>query len=230
MMSSLEDASIRSAASITDTPCSAVPFRAMDRTSLVNSSCIIQATSLADENHSRRDSSGSNPSTRLCSTRETNHDAMKIENLLLYQKHVYQIMKNESMPKAEGWRGFGLPGRFNENSVLEKMSGFISCLTCMHAMAHSSSSETRRYKEHVEKCFPASTFSISYSPPREAPMATQRTLDQVGFYKSVRANGADVIKIKNLSVEWICGDLRSFSSLDDPGFRNLAQECIRLGT
>ena len=230
MMSSLEDASMRPAAPITDTPCSVVPLRVSDRTSLLNSSCVIQATSLADENHSRRDSSGSNPSDRLCSTREINYDAVKIKNLLLNQKHVYQIVKNEPMPKAEWWRGFGFPARFNENNVLEKISGFISCLRCMHTMAHSNSSGTRRYKEHVDKCFPASMSSISYSPLHEAPMATQRTLDQVGFYKSVHVNEADVIKIKNLSVEWICGDLRPFSILDDAGLRNLAQECIRLGT
>ena len=229
-MSSLEDASMRSAASTTGTPCSGVPFHVNDRTNSLNSSCLIQPTSLADENHSRRDSSGTNPSARSCSTRETNYDAMKIKNLLLNQKHVYQIVKNESMPKAEWWRGFGFPARFNENNVLEKISGFISCLKCMHTVAHSNSSGTRRYKEHVDKCFPASASSISYSPLHEAPMVTQRTLDQVGFYKSVHVNEADVVKIKNLSVEWICGDLRPFSILDDSGLRNLAQECIRLGT
>ncbi len=38
-----------------------------------------------------------------------------------------------------------------------------------------------------------------------------------------------VTKIKDLSVEWVCGDLRPYSILEDNGFRKLAQEFVRLG-
>ncbi len=38
-----------------------------------------------------------------------------------------------------------------------------------------------------------------------------------------------VIKIKDLSVEWVCGDLRPFSILENNSFRKLAQEFVRIG-
>ncbi|CAF3204362.1 unnamed protein product, partial [Rotaria sp. Silwood2] len=52
----------------------------------------------------------------------------------------------------------------------------------------------------------------------------------MGFTKSIKFNEKDIRRMKDLSVEWVCGDIRPFSIFDDDDFRRLAQECIRLGS
>lgn len=155
--------------------------------------------------------------------------ADKIKNLLLYQKQKYQILKNDSATTAPWWRCFGFPSRLGENNVLRKIPGFISCLKCMHTLAYNHSSGTTRFKEHADKCFPLPKSSVSASLVGNTLSTTQVSLDQMGFNKSVQLTENDALKIKNLSAEWVCGDLRPFSIIDDPGLRKLAQECIRFG-
>ena len=99
----------------------------------------------------------------------------------------------------------------------------------MHTMVYKHSTGTIRFKEHADKCFPLSKSPVSTSLDLESSSTTQASLDQMGFKKSVKLAEKDVLKMKNLSTEWICGDLRSFSIVYDSGLRNLAQECIRLG-
>jgi hypothetical protein len=54
-------------------------------------------------------------------------------------------------------------------------------------------------------------------------------LNEMGFTKHMKLNEKDIIKMKDLSVVWVCEYFKSFSILDDPGFRKIAQECVRLG-
>jgi hypothetical protein len=196
----------------------------------MDSPILIESHSINRHNQSHSSSSiNDSSSITLQSPSNTIYNSEKIKNLLLNQKHKYQILKNESSTDAQWWRAFGFPSQVDDNNVLRKIPGFISCLKCMHTLAYKHSSGTKRFKEHADKCFPVSTSSISTSFDSESSSMTQASLDQMGFKKSVKINEKDVLKIKNLSAEWVCGDLRPFSVIDDPGLRNLAQECIRLG-
>ncbi|CAF1544993.1 unnamed protein product, partial [Adineta ricciae] len=53
-------------------------------------------------------------------------------------------------------------------------------------------------------------------------------LNQHGFKKNSKLSDKETDNIKHLSAQWICHDLRPFSTIDDIGFRNLAQELIRI--
>jgi hypothetical protein len=97
-MNSSQDLSSRSVSPIIGASCSIVAFCVDDPLSSVNSTGVIQAALVADDNRSRRDSSISDPSIRPSSNRERNYDAMKIKNFLLNQ-----ILRNESTPSAEWW-------------------------------------------------------------------------------------------------------------------------------
>ena len=229
MMSSIENVAMHSVLSINDALCSTASFLAADSSSSLNPICTAEAMSTGDENNHIRACSASDPCARSSSTLEANYDAKRIKNLLLNQKHAHQIVKGSHSSKAGWWRAFGYPARLNGNNVWKKIPGFISCLKCMPTQIYSPCSGTKCFKEHADKCFPTSASSKSFSPIYEVSTGTQRILDQVEFCKSINLNESDVVKIKNLSVEWICGDLRPFSILDDRGLRNLVQECIRLG-
>jgi len=169
-------------------------------------------------------------------------DSKKIKNLLLYEKSKYQIIKADGSSSASWWRAFGYPARLNEDNELERINGFISCFKCMNTQVYNNLSGTKRFKEHADKCFSlsntttcSSSSSISFASSSASfsssslALSTQTTLNQMGFTKNVKLNEKDVIKMKDLSVVWVCADLRSFSILDDPGFRKIAQECVRLG-
>ena len=206
---------------------SSLPSNALDSSDCF---CVVETSSNVGENRSRNDSSVSTGSSTLSSSsREIDYDSEQIKNCLLNQTNKYQIIKNESSASALWWRAFGSPARFDADNILRKIPGFISCLKCMHTQAYGSSSGTKRFQQHADKCFLLSSSTTPAESRAESSMVTQRTLEQVGFNKSVNIHQKDIIKIKDLSAEWICGDLRPFSILDDPGFRNLAQECVRLG-
>ncbi|CAF4597243.1 unnamed protein product, partial [Rotaria sp. Silwood2] len=108
---------------------------------------------------------------------------------------------------------------------------------------------------HADKCFPILNITTTISPSPTTPSTStttsspssttssssisftsssstsaQVTLNQMGFTKSIKFNEKDIRRMKDLSVEWVCGDIRPFSIFDDVGFRRLAPECVRLGS
>ncbi|CAF1434543.1 unnamed protein product [Rotaria sp. Silwood1] len=145
----------------------------------------------------------------------------------MFEKFKYKIIENPCPSKALWWRAFGFPARLNEDNQWERIEGFISCTKCMKTHIYNKLSGTKHFKEHADKCFPLSETSEAASSSSSS--STQVTLNQIGFTKSRKFNEKDIKKIKDLSVEWVCGGIRPFSILDDSGFRRLAQECVRLG-
>ncbi|CAF4547775.1 unnamed protein product, partial [Rotaria sp. Silwood2] len=159
-------------------------------------------------------------------------DSEQIKRLLKYEKQKYQVIKNESASAALWWRAFGYPAQMNSDKELERIVGFISCFKCMNTQVYNKFSGTKRFKEHADKCFPLSSTtssSNSFTSSSSSTSTTQATLNKMGFIKHVDFTENDITKVKDLSVKWVCGDIRPFSILDDSGFRNLAQECVRLG-
>ena len=59
--------------------------------------------------------------------------------------------------------------------------------------------------------------------------STQPTLSHHGFKKSSKLNEKDVDNMKKLCVQWVRKYIRSFSIVDDSGFRSVTQELIRIG-
>ncbi|CAF4163573.1 unnamed protein product, partial [Rotaria sordida] len=161
-------------------------------------------------------SSNSSSDSNSSSSNSNSFNFEKIKDFLIYEKSKYQIIENESPSAAEWWRAFGYPAQ------------------CMNTQVYNNLSGTKRFKQHADKCFPLSnttitTSSSSSSFTSSSTPSTQTTLNQMDFTKQVKFTENDITKMKDLSVKWVCGDIRPFSILDDIGFRNLAQECVRLG-
>ncbi|CAF1598618.1 unnamed protein product [Rotaria sp. Silwood1] len=184
---------------------------------LPSSSSSSSSSSLSNLPSSNLPSSSSSSSN--LSSNSNSFNSEKIKHLLIYEKSKYQIMENESPSAAEWWRAFGYPAQ------------------CMNTQVYNNLSGTKRFKQHADKCFPLSNTTIttsssssSISFTSSSTPSTQTRLNQMGFTKQVKFTENDITKMKDLSVKWVCGDIRPFSILDDIGFRNLAQECVRLGT
>ncbi|CAF1491119.1 unnamed protein product, partial [Rotaria sordida] len=191
-----------------------------------NSSSLLEPNFDSTSSLDVTEASNSNISSNSSSINTNSFDCRKIKYLLLNQQQKFKIIENESRSHAEWWRSFGFPAQLNENKKFERIIGYISCFKCMHTQAYNSLSGTKRFTQHANKCFPSSTSSsISIS----SLSSTQTTLNQMGFKKSMQFSENDVKTVKKLCAEWICSDIRPFSIVDDPGFRNVAQECIRLG-
>ncbi|CAF1420608.1 unnamed protein product, partial [Rotaria sordida] len=161
-------------------------------------------------------SSNSSSDSNSSSSNSNSFNFEKIKDFLIYEKSKYQIIENESPSAAEWWRAFGYPAQ------------------CMNTQVYNNLSGTKRFKQHADKCFPLSnttitTSSSSSSFTSSSTPSTQTTLNQMDFTKQVKFTENDITKMKDLSVKWVCGDIRPFSILDDIGCRNLAQECVRLG-
>ncbi|CAF3886290.1 unnamed protein product [Rotaria sp. Silwood1] len=202
---------------------------------LPSSSSSSSSSSLSNLPSSNLPSSSSSSSN--LSSNSNSFNSEKIKHLLIYEKSKYQIMENESPSAAEWWRAFGYPAQLDENKKLQRIIGFISCFRCMTTQVYNNLSGTKRFKQHADKCFPLSNTTIttsssssSISFTSSSTPSTQTRLNQMGFTKQVKFTENDITKMKDLSVKWVCGDIRPFSILDDIGFRNLAQECVRLGT
>ncbi|CAF1358132.1 unnamed protein product [Adineta ricciae] len=171
----------------------------------------------------------------------------RIKNLLLNERQKYRVIENKTPSKAEWWRCFGFPAKLNNSNIFERIPGFISCFNCMHTQAYSSTSGTKRFKEHADKCSPKSNLAAMSSITTNSSSANSdaslfnldlpslrlsspsSTLNQTEYQHSKKINENDIKGIKRLCVEWVCGSIRPFSIIDDDGLRKLVQECIRLG-
>ncbi|CAF3890321.1 unnamed protein product [Rotaria sp. Silwood1] len=191
-----------------------------------NSSSLLRPNFDSTSSISFSEASSSNISSNSSSISTNSFDSKKIKRVLLNQPQKFKIIENESPSHAEWWRSFGFPAQLNENNKLERINGYISCIKCMHTQVYNLLSGTKRFKQHADKCFPS---SVSSSTSISSSSSTQTTLNQMGFKKSLQFSENDVKIVKKLCAQWICGDIRPFSIVDDPGFRNVAQECIRLG-
>ncbi|CAF3896809.1 unnamed protein product [Rotaria sp. Silwood1] len=191
-----------------------------------NSSSLLRPNFDSTSSISFSEASSSNISSNSSSISTNSFDSKKIKRVLLNQPQKFKIIENESPSHAEWWRSFGFPAQLNENNKLERINGYISCIKCMHTQVYNLLSGTKRFKQHADKCFPS---SVSSSTSTSSSSSTQTTLNQMGFKKSLQFSENDVKIVKKLCAQWICGDIRPFSIVDDPGFRNVAQECIRLG-
>jgi len=153
----------------------------------------------------------------------------KVKFLLESENKSYTIIKKESSTSlAEWWSSFGYPAKIGEDGKYYRIAGFVSCFKCFHTFIYGNSSGTTRLKQHANKWFKTTSSSITFDESNDSTL-TQGTLTQHGFKKNSKLCEKEIDKIKQLSAQWVCHDLRPFCTLEDLGFRALAQELIRIG-
>ncbi|CAF3919288.1 unnamed protein product, partial [Rotaria sp. Silwood1] len=145
-------------------------------------------------------------------------------------KKKFRILNNESTkPLASWWRSFGYPAVQKEKDEFERIPGYISCLKCCHTLLYGPTSGTKRFISHADRCFPLAS-SCSSGGKGDDPQSTQLKLNQIGFTRKVKLSEKEQNELKHLYANWVCGDLRPYSVVEDKGFKQLAQMFIKIGS
>jgi hypothetical protein len=147
-------------------------------------------------------------------------------HLLKFEKNQYDII-NSKATTATGchWSVFGFPAKFNkETNEFERIPGFASCRICKKTFVYGPNSGTSHMKRHSCVTYEA---KASTSTPTRSPKGQQTIDKMVVIRKTLTTEQSNLIK--DLTVRWVCGDIRPISIIDDEGLRALIQECVRLG-
>ncbi|CAF2710518.1 unnamed protein product [Rotaria sp. Silwood2] len=169
-------------------------------------------------------------SSREISSSSNTINSSKIKQLLKYESNKYSVIKKESSTPLIGWwEVFGYPAKLDEHGVFQRISGYVSCFNCYSTFIYGNSSGTTRLRQHAAKCSKTTCSSSISVECNDSSSSRQATLAQHGFKKCVKINEKDIDNIKKLSAQWICQDIRPFCTLQDVGFRALAQELINIG-
>jgi hypothetical protein len=166
----------------------------------------------------------------ISSSDEIHLNSDKVKFLLQSEEKKYFVIKNQSSTALSSWwKTFGFPAQLNENNQYQQIPGYVSCFNCFQTFIYSRKSGTTRLNEHAAKCVKSTIMSSSTSIDQSNdPSSSQSILDKHGFKKPFKFNEKDVDNIKQLCAQWVCQDLRPFSTIEDSGFRTLAQEFIRI--
>lgn len=129
------------------------------------------------------------------------------------------------------WHIFGLPAKKSETGgEFEKINGFASCQSCLQTYAFSSSTGTRNMIAHSCVKNLGQSRITSFTTTSESSFGQMKLSNMRNSYKQVKMNQAEVNRVKNLTCAWLCHDMRSFTTVEDKGLKDLSQEFINLGT
>ncbi|CAF4592158.1 unnamed protein product [Rotaria socialis] len=173
-------------------------------------------------------STGSGISSSTVSSNE-NDTREKIQHHLKYNKTEYIILDNPNSNNKKSsvcWRSFGFPAKRDINGVPQKIKNFVSCKNCFTTYSYASNSTTFLNKHNCLSSDrkPNSTLSSSYNTS-----SSQTLITTYGQPKTVRLPDSHSKDMKDLLVRWICKDMRPFATVDDDGFRKIAQRCVSIG-
>lgn len=157
----------------------------------------------------------------------TKLNSKQIKFRLESEPNKYKILENDAASKSvQWWKIFGFPAELDENGKFKRIPGHISCFNCYSTFIYGHSSGTTRFKEHSIKCLQKATSTASED--NELP-ARQSALPRYGFKRNIKVQDDDVEYLKKLCAQWLCQDLRPFCTIEDVGFRALAQELVYIG-
>ncbi|CAF3139609.1 unnamed protein product [Rotaria sp. Silwood2] len=148
----------------------------------------------------------------------------QVQSMLRTNPYKYTIIENTGKRKSDCWSSFGFPAIIKKNSDPQRIDGFVSCKKCFTTYSFMSNS-TRMLNQH--NCESSKERNIILEANGTSP--TQGRLTSFFRTKQASLKESEIMKIKDLQVEWICRNIRPFSIVEDNGLRRLIQECDRYG-
>ena len=86
----------------------------------------------------------------------------QLKRLLNTDKQNFTVIKNESRKNLPTWwRSFVYPAILNDKNQFERITGYKSCFKCYQAFHYGSSTGTKRFLSHADRCFPSASSSSS---------------------------------------------------------------------
>jgi hypothetical protein len=156
-----------------------------------------------------------------------NYTREKIQHHLKYNKAEYIILNNSNNKNSSVcWRSFGFPAKLDINGVPQKIKNFVSCKNCFTTYSYASNSTTFLNKHN---CLSSDRKTNSTLSSSDNTSSSQTLITAYGQPKTVRLPDSHSKDMKDLLVRWICKDMRPFATVDDDGFRKIAQRCVSIG-
>jgi hypothetical protein len=151
----------------------------------------------------------------------TSYTSKSIETFLKNKKDEYKIVNNPSKRlTAVCWTSFGIPARLTGENNFEIIPGFASCKQCFETFRHIGGSTTSMNEHQCPKAVVKGQQSI-----KDSVHATgHRPIYIEKIIKKKKEN------IKRLCAQWAATSMRPFQIVDDPGFKQILQECLNTGT
>jgi hypothetical protein len=175
--------------------------------------------------------SSSAPFAANSPSRTTEYTPERIKLLLKQHSTIYKVIKNEGIHLSSScWRVFGYPAKkLEESNQFERIQGFASCQSCYQTFAYTSSTGTRNMNAHACVKNLSNSKITSYATTSSSSSCQMKLSSMTNNYKQVKLNEKELSTVKNLTCSWLCQDMRSFTTVEDKGLRNLLQEFINLG-
>ncbi|CAF1207983.1 unnamed protein product [Adineta ricciae] len=153
----------------------------------------------------------------------------KIEMLMRQCNDRYIVVDNKKSHSSKCWELFGFPALVESKDeppqIIEK---FVTCRKCFTTYSFNSNS-TRLLNNHICQKSHRIRSSSASLPFGSSSNYHQTSLTSYGSANLIKFNDAQVKRMKDLQAQWICKDIRSFTIIEDDGFRQIAQELVSLG-
>jgi len=195
-----------------------------------------QNVSLSTDSHVSAERSPSTSSRNslslLCgspSSQSNEYTCKKIEMLMKQHGHQYIIVDNTKVHSSKCWDLFGFPALVESNGESPKIiEKFVTCRKCFTTYSFNSNS-TRLLNNHTcNKSNRARSSSASVESGSSSNYH-QTSITSYAAANVVKFNELKIKRMKDLQAGWICKDIRPFTTIEDNGFRQLAQELVSLG-
>ena len=172
-------------------------------------------------------SSISTASSESISNSSSNYTSDSIK-LLLKTNDNYKVIRNKSKRvSAACWTkmNMGFPAKkLLDKDEFTPIPGFASCFTCFETYRYVDSSTTN-INSHRCSSLSLNQSSLDYHFGSKSPVnqSEQRTIP---IKKAVSRRKEEM---KKICARWIAHSMRSFQIVQDPGFKAVVDECLKIG-
>ncbi|CAF0844168.1 unnamed protein product [Adineta steineri] len=145
------------------------------------------------------------------------YDVINIKRLLKDEPTKYTLVENlkvNHIKPAPCWQKFGLPAIKNENDRNVIIKNFASCKSCFSTYVYTHGS-TKSLNSH--KCS-KEVSSTSPMPSNKSPSLCSKNSPLFIAKKK---------QMTSLIASWVCQNMRPLSIVEDEGFVNIIQKCLR---
>ncbi|CAF3622568.1 unnamed protein product [Rotaria socialis] len=151
-----------------------------------------------------------------------------IKSLLKSDNENYKVVPNKSQRvSAACWknRGMGFPAKkLNNKDEFTVIPGFASCSKCFETYRYVNSSTTHINAHKCLNLLPSDQTSLDHHFPSKS-LAHQTEQRTVPITKAIARKKE---AMKKVCAVWIAHSMRSFKVVQDPGFKAVIGECLKI--
>jgi hypothetical protein len=152
-----------------------------------------------------------------------------IKLLLQNDNKNYKVVSNKSKRvSAACWKnmGMGFPAKkLNDKDEFTVIPGFASCFKCFETYRYVNSSTTHINSHKCSNLLPSDQTSLDHHFASKSP-AHQTEQRTIPITKAIVKKKEEM---KKVCARWIAHSMRCFKIVQDPGFKAVIDECLKIG-